>query len=66
VVRQGGRVAFPNGVEPEPKQRSGIEIVSYAALSGVREFEQSNEASGQYPGRTAALCQRCAFLKVGF
>ncbi|HEX5438239.1 MAG TPA: NADP-dependent oxidoreductase [Gemmatimonadaceae bacterium] len=29
AVRDGGRVAYPNGVEPEPKARPGIAIKSY-------------------------------------
>jgi NADPH:quinone reductase-like Zn-dependent oxidoreductase len=37
-VRSGGRVAYPNGVEPEPKKREGIRIQSYDAVAGVREF----------------------------
>ena len=45
TVRRGGRVAYPNGVEPEPKKRSGIEIISYDAVSGVGEFERLNEAT---------------------
>jgi len=44
TVRKGGRVAYPNGVEPVPKERPGIEIISYDGQSGVREFEALNEA----------------------
>lgn len=44
VVRKGGRVAYPNGVEPEPEERPGITVVSYDAVSGVREFEKLNHA----------------------
>ena len=29
AVRDGGRVAYPDGVEPEPKARPGIEMQSY-------------------------------------
>ena len=29
AVRPGGRVAYPNGVEPAPRKRRGIELVSY-------------------------------------
>ena len=38
VLRQGGRVAYPNGVEPEPKRRSGLKIIPYDAVSDVRAF----------------------------
>jgi NADPH:quinone reductase-like Zn-dependent oxidoreductase len=44
VIRPGGRLAYPNGVEPEPKERSGIKIVAYDAVPGVREFERLNRA----------------------
>jgi len=29
AVRDGGRVAYPNGVEPEPKGRAGLKVQSY-------------------------------------
>jgi NADPH:quinone reductase-like Zn-dependent oxidoreductase len=44
ALRPGGRVAYPNGVEPEPKERPGIDIVSYDAVAGVREFQRLNRA----------------------
>jgi NADPH:quinone reductase-like Zn-dependent oxidoreductase len=47
TVRKGGRVAYPNGVEPVPKEHPGIEIISYDAQSGVREFEALNAAIEQ-------------------
>jgi NADPH:quinone reductase-like Zn-dependent oxidoreductase len=37
-VKSGGRVAYPNGVEPEPKKRPGTRVASYDAAPGVREF----------------------------
>lgn len=40
AVRPGGRLAYPNGVEPEPEPRAGIKIMPYDAIAGVREFEQ--------------------------
>jgi hypothetical protein len=33
-----------NGIEPEPKKRRGIEIVSYAAVAAVRQFERLGRA----------------------
>jgi len=39
ALRAGGRVAFPYGVEPEPKPRAGISIVGYDAISGPEEVE---------------------------
>jgi NADPH:quinone reductase-like Zn-dependent oxidoreductase len=38
VLRPGGRLAYPNGVEPAPRKRQGIRIVPYDAVAGVREF----------------------------
>jgi len=29
MLRQGGRVAYPNGVEPKPKAHAGISVTSY-------------------------------------
>jgi NADPH2:quinone reductase len=39
-LRPGGRLAFPNGVEPVPRRREGIEITAYDAVAGLREFRQ--------------------------
>jgi len=44
VLRPGGRVAYPNGVEPAPKKRRGMKIIPYDAVAGVREFERLNRA----------------------
>jgi NADPH:quinone reductase-like Zn-dependent oxidoreductase len=47
AVRSGGRVAYPSGIEPEPHKRPDIEIASYDAVSGVREFRRLNRAVEQ-------------------
>jgi NADPH:quinone reductase len=44
ALRRGGRVAYPNGVEPEPKKRAGIKIKAYDAVPGRRQFENLNRA----------------------
>ena len=44
AVRRGGRCAYPNGVEPEPKPRPGIDILPYDAVPGIREFERLTRA----------------------
>ena len=44
ALRRGGRVAYPNGIEPEPRKRRGIQIRSYDAVSGVREFQRLGRA----------------------
>jgi len=44
AVRGGGRVAYPNGVEPRPRKRRGVDVISYDAMAGVREFEHLGRA----------------------
>jgi NADPH2:quinone reductase len=44
AVRRGGRVAYPNGVEPAPRKRRGINVESYDGTPGVREFERLGKA----------------------
>jgi NADPH:quinone reductase-like Zn-dependent oxidoreductase len=44
AVHTGGRVAYPNGVEPAPKRKRGIRFTSYDAKMGVKEFEHLNQA----------------------
>ena len=43
-VRDRGRIAYPNGIEPEPMRRRGFRIRSYDAAAGPREFAQLDEA----------------------
>jgi NADPH:quinone reductase-like Zn-dependent oxidoreductase len=43
-VKNGGRIAYPNGVDPEPKKHPKIQVMSYDAVPGVREFEHLAEA----------------------
>jgi NADPH:quinone reductase len=44
AVKRGGRVALPNGVEPAPRKRRGIQVIAYDATPGVREFERLGRA----------------------
>jgi NADPH:quinone reductase-like Zn-dependent oxidoreductase len=44
LVRKGGRVAYPNGVEPEPRHRRGIRVRRYDGKNGVRELVRLNQA----------------------
>lgn len=44
ALRRGGKVAYPNGVEPKPRKRSGIEVITYDAEPGVQEFRRLNRA----------------------
>jgi NADPH:quinone reductase-like Zn-dependent oxidoreductase len=44
LVRAGGRVAHPNGVEPKPKKRKNVRVLAYDAAGGRREFERLDRA----------------------
>jgi NADPH:quinone reductase-like Zn-dependent oxidoreductase len=44
ALRPGGRMAYPNGVEPIPKKPRGVRFIAYDGISGVREFERLNAA----------------------
>jgi len=44
ALRKGGRLAYPNGIEPEPRKRKGIKMKSYDGTPGVREFERLGRA----------------------
>jgi NADPH2:quinone reductase len=44
ALHRAGRVAYPNGIEPEPKQRRDATFTPYDAVSNVREFEKLNRA----------------------
>lgn len=41
---RGGRLVYPNGVEPSPRRRKGIRFIPYDATPGVREFRRLNRA----------------------
>lgn len=44
LVRSGGRVAYPNGVEPDPKSPRNVRLISYDAQAGPREFARLAKA----------------------
>ncbi len=44
LVRAGGRVAYPNGVEPEPRRRPRIRLLPYDAIAGPSEFARLGRA----------------------
>jgi NADPH:quinone reductase-like Zn-dependent oxidoreductase len=44
---RGGRVAYPNGVEPAPRKRKGVKVIAYDAAAGVREFQRLTGAVEQ-------------------
>jgi NADPH:quinone reductase-like Zn-dependent oxidoreductase len=43
-VKRGGRVAYPNGIDPVPRKRTAVKVVAYDAVSGVEEFARLNRA----------------------
>jgi NADPH:quinone reductase-like Zn-dependent oxidoreductase len=47
LVRPGGRVAYPNGVEPEPRRRSRVTVLAYDAIAGRDEFAALEQAADQ-------------------
>jgi NADPH:quinone reductase-like Zn-dependent oxidoreductase len=44
ALRKGGRVAYPNGIEPEPKHRRGIKTKPYDGTPGREELEHLGRA----------------------
>jgi NADPH:quinone reductase-like Zn-dependent oxidoreductase len=44
VLRPRGRLAYPNGIEPEPKPGPHMEVITYDGKPGLREFEHLNQA----------------------
>ncbi len=66
TLRKGGRVAYPNGVNP-PKPRPGVSMTAYDATPGAREFARLNQAidaahphitiAAEYPLADAAQAQ---------
>jgi len=46
AVKQGGRVAYPNGVEPEPRVPDGIESHAYDGTPDLDAFNRLNRLIG--------------------
>lgn len=44
ALARGGRVVYPNGVEPAPRRRRGIELTAYDAEEGARQLARLNRA----------------------
>jgi NADPH2:quinone reductase len=38
LLRRGGRIAYPNGIEPEPKRRPGVTTRTFDAVADPRQF----------------------------
>jgi NADPH2:quinone reductase len=48
-MKAGGRVAFPNGVEPAPNVRDGVRLLPYDGTPGRDAFERLNRLIGDEP-----------------
>lgn len=44
-VRRGGRVAYPNGVEPEPRRRPKFRLASYDGIADPRAYGRLEKAT---------------------
>jgi NADPH2:quinone reductase len=44
ALRPKGRLAYPNGVEPVPVKRPGMQFTAYDAIAGVRQFDRLGRA----------------------
>lgn len=51
LIRRRGRIAYPNGVEPEPQQRNRIRVLAYDAVASPKEFARLARAASE-----ARLC----------
>jgi NADPH2:quinone reductase len=47
LVKKGGRVAYPNGVEPEPGRRKNFTVTAYDGESGYRHLAELEEAANK-------------------
>jgi NADPH2:quinone reductase len=45
LVKPKGRIAYPNGVWPEPGRRRKVQVLSYDAEARTREFERLEQAA---------------------
>lgn len=44
MVRAGGRVAYPNGIDPEPRRRQRVRLLAFDGVAGWREFARLDRA----------------------
>ena len=49
ALREGGRAAYPNGVEDVPQQRDGVKVMSYNGEPDPKTFARLNELIGDGP-----------------
>jgi len=68
MMRKGGRIAYPNGVEPEPRAPEGVTLLAYDGVPSPDAFERLNrliaagpfhvELGRVYPLENAAQAHR--------
>ncbi|HWE96559.1 MAG TPA: NADP-dependent oxidoreductase [Tepidisphaeraceae bacterium] len=46
-IKPGGRIAYPNGVEPAPRKRPGMNLISYDAEAGPRQWARLSRATDE-------------------
>ena len=51
LVRQGGRIAYPNGVEPEPGEIPGVRVQAFDGYSGREALDRLNQMIAMAPFR---------------
>ncbi|HSZ83878.1 MAG TPA: NADP-dependent oxidoreductase [Polyangia bacterium] len=49
LVKKGGRIAHPNGVEPKPHGRRGVKIIGYDGTPSPEAFDRLNRLIGTRP-----------------
>jgi len=47
AVKKGGRVAYPNGVEPEPRAPKGVRLIAFDGIPTRRAFDRLNAVIGR-------------------
>jgi len=48
-VKKGGRIAYPNGIEPEPAGSSTVKVYAYDGIASPQAFERLNGLIAQGP-----------------
>jgi NADPH:quinone reductase len=49
LVKKRGRIAYPNGVEPEPRGPQGVRVIAYDGVPSRDTFERLNRLIGDRP-----------------
>jgi NADPH:quinone reductase len=49
AVKKGGRIAYPNGVEPQPTSPDGVLVHAYDGVASAEAFDRLNSLIGDEP-----------------